>query len=55
MMKRKITRKRGILSSFDLRPTRLARRRARMLGGGDLKRVPDTPDAGHPGDGGDRA
>lgn len=40
---------------FDLRPTRLARRRARMLGGGDLKRVPDTPDAGHPGDGGDRA
>lgn len=40
---------------FDLRPTRLARRRARMLGGGDLKRVPDTPDAGHPGAGGDRA
>lgn len=34
---------------FDLRPTRLARRRARMFGGGDLKRVPDTPGAGHPG------
>ncbi|WP_448850685.1 NUDIX domain-containing protein [Corynebacterium sp. 335C] len=26
---------------FDLRPTALAERRTRMLGGGDLKRVPD--------------